>query len=78
MTKAKTCLPYNSFERPPSLRYLLFGGSLVGLYHNAGPLPWDDDVDVLMTEADTLKLIELVVNQRVINIFRMIKTFKIS
>ena len=40
----------------------------MGLYHHGGPLPWDDDVDVLMTEADTLKLIELVVNQRVNNI----------
>ena len=61
-----------------AFRYVLFEGSLVGLYHNGGPLPWDDDVDVLMTEADTLKLIELVANQKVTNTFRMIKTSKIS
>ena len=56
----------------PSFRYVLFEGSLVGLHHHGGPLPWDDDVDVLMTEADTLKLIELVVNQKVINIFHRV------
>ena len=42
-----------------AFRYLLFEGSLVGLYHNAGPLPWDDDVDVVMTEEDALKLMEM-------------------
>ena len=49
-------------------RYVLFEGSLVGLYHTGGPLPWDDDVDVLMTEADTLRLIELVESKKVTNI----------
>ena len=42
-----------------AFRYLLFEGSLVGLYHNAGPLPWDDDVDVVMMEEDALKLMEM-------------------
>ena len=46
------------------LRYLLFEGSLIGLYHNAGPLPWDDHVVVVMMEEDALKLIELVDNKK--------------
>ena len=36
----------------------------MGLYHNAGPLPWDDDVDVVMTEEDALELIALVESKK--------------
>ena len=28
----------------------------MGLYHNGGLLPWDDDFDVVMEEADTSRL----------------------
>ena len=28
----------------------------MGLYHNGGLLPWDDDFDVVMEEADTKSL----------------------
>ena len=41
----------------------------MGLYHNAGPLPWDDDVDVVMTEEDALELIALVESKKVITFF---------
>ena len=53
-------------KAPFAFRYLLFEGSLVGLYHNSGPLPWDDDVDVVMMEEDALKLIEMVESKKAI------------
>ena len=28
----------------------------MGLYHNGGLLPWDDDFDVVMEEADTSRV----------------------
>ena len=49
-----------------AFRYLLFEGSLVGLYHSAGPLPWDDDVDVVMMEEDALELIQMVESKKAI------------
>ena len=41
----------------------------MGLYHNAGPLPWDDDVDVVMTEEDALELIALVERKKAFPFF---------
>ena len=47
----------NSKTIPKSQRrYSIFQGSLVGLYHNGGLLPWDDDFDVVMEEGDSRKL----------------------
>jgi hypothetical protein len=42
--------------------YVIFGGSLVGLYQNRGPLPWDDDVDVLMEEEDSMVFVSAAKN----------------
>ena len=30
-----------------NLRYVINGGSLLGIYRHHGPIPWDDDLDVL-------------------------------
>ena len=49
-------LRVQNFKRDLSHRYSIFQGSLVGLYHNGGLLPWDDDFDVVMEEADTSRL----------------------
>ena len=40
-------------------RYSIFQGALVGLYHNGGLLPWDDDFDVVMEEEDSRTLGDL-------------------
>lgn len=34
-----------------NLTYMLYGGSVIGAYRHAGLIPWDDDVDVWMDEA---------------------------
>ena len=42
-----------------NLRYVMAGGSLIGVVRNEGFIPWDDDVDIYMPKADWDKLVEL-------------------
>ena len=41
------------------LRYVMAGGSLIGVVRNEGFIPWDDDVDIYMPKADWDKFVEL-------------------
>ena len=42
-----------------NLRYVMAGGSLIGVARNEGSIPWDDDVDIYMPRDDWNKLVEL-------------------
>lgn len=41
------------------LRYVMAGGSLIGVVRNEGFIPWDDDVDIYMPRDDWNKFVEL-------------------
>ena len=42
-----------------NLRYVMAGGSLIGVVRNEGFIPWDDDVDIYMPRDDWDKFVEL-------------------
>lgn len=42
-----------------NLRYVMAGGSAIGVVRNEGFIPWDDDVDIYMPRDDWEKLVEL-------------------
>ena len=42
-----------------NLRYVMAGGTAIGVLRNEGFIPWDDDVDVYMPKADWDKLVEI-------------------
>ena len=42
-----------------NLRYVMAGGSLIGVARNEGFIPWDDDVDIYMPRDDWEKLVAL-------------------
>lgn len=42
-----------------NLRYVMAGGSAIGVLRNEGFIPWDDDVDVYMPRDDWNKLVEI-------------------
>lgn len=44
--------------RKNNIRYSLCGGSVVGAYLYGGCLPWDDDIDLMMTRENYDKFIE--------------------
>ena len=42
-----------------SIKYQIFGGSLLGAIRHGGYIPWDDDFDVAMTREEFRKFIEV-------------------
>lgn len=45
--------------RANSLKYSLIGGSLIGAVRHQGIIPWDDDIDIIMTYSDRQKLLKI-------------------
>lgn len=50
---------FDAFCREQQLTYCLAYGTLLGAARHAGPIPWDDDVDILMPRCDWFRLARL-------------------
>lgn len=50
---------FDRFCTAHSLRYYLSEGSILGAIRHGGPIPWDDDIDVMMPRADYRRFVEL-------------------
>lgn len=49
--------------RKYNIKYSLCGGSVVGAYLYQGCLPWDDDIDLMMTRENYNRFLEVVINE---------------
>lgn len=45
--------------RENNIKYSLIGGSLIGAIRHKGIIPWDDDIDVILSKNEYLKLIQI-------------------
>lgn len=45
--------------RKNDIKYSLIGGSLIGAIRHRGYIPWDDDIDIVLTEKNYRKLVEI-------------------
>ena len=45
--------------RQNNINYSLIGGSLIGAIRHQGIIPWDDDIDVILSRDKYLKIIEI-------------------
>lgn len=47
---------FDDFSKQQSISYQIAFGTLLGAVRHQGFIPWDDDIDILMTEKEFLKL----------------------
>lgn len=61
--KQKECIyllnDFDNFCKKNNLSYFLFYGSLLGAIRHKGFIPWDDDIDVVMSQNDFLRFVNL-------------------
>lgn len=50
---------FDAFCQEHGLTYWMISGTLIGAVRHGGFIPWDDDIDLGMTRADILKVLEL-------------------
>ena len=50
---------FDRFCAAHELRYYLSEGSILGAVRHGGPIPWDDDIDVMMPRADYRRFVAL-------------------
>lgn len=49
--------------REYNIKYSIAGGTLIGAIRHRGYIPWDDDIDIMLTRENYNKLIEILQNQ---------------
>lgn len=52
----------DSICKENSIEYYLFAGSMLGVERNEGFLPWDDDIDLIMTKENYDKFVQVMEN----------------
>lgn len=52
----------DAVARKNNIEYSLGGGSLLGSIRHKGFIPWDDDIDIMLTRANYEKLIKALIN----------------
>lgn len=50
---------FHKFCEENNLHYVVYAGTLIGTVRHGGPIPWDDDVDVIMPIDDYYRFLEL-------------------
>lgn len=51
---------FDSLCRKNKIKYTLIGGSLIGAVRHNGMIPWDDDIDVILTRKEYNKLLKVI------------------
>ncbi len=55
---------FDKICRLNNIKYSLIGGSLIGAIRHKGIIPWDDDIDVILTKENYDKIIEVLKNDK--------------